>query len=140
MSIRILIVDDSDVMRAGIRAVLAKSGGFEVVGEASDGDEVPARVAALQPDLVIMDVEMRRVGGIEAARRLSESSLGEPLILMASLYADEHLVAEALRAGAGGYVLKNRIHQDLALALGEVVNGGQFVSCGVVTLEGAGGR
>jgi DNA-binding NarL/FixJ family response regulator len=137
MSIRILIVDDSHVMRAGIRAALAKRPEFEVVGEASDGDEVPALVTTLRPDLVIMDVEMRRVGGIEAARRLSESSPASPRILMASLYADDYLIAEALRAGATGYVLKTCIHQDLAPAVRRLKNGGQFISRRVAALEGA---
>jgi DNA-binding NarL/FixJ family response regulator len=121
-----------------MRTALAMPAEFEVVGEASDGDEAPALGAALQPDLVIMDVQMRRVGGIEAARRMSESSPDKPRILMASLFADDHSVAEALRAGASGYVLKNLIHRDLATAVRRLINGGQFVSRGVATREATG--
>lgn len=138
MSIRILIVDDSQVMRTGLRTALAKQGGFDVVGEAADGDEVLGLVESLQPDLVIMDVEMRRVGGIEATRQLSEASPGGPKILMTSLYADDHLIAEGLRAGAMGYVLKTCIIHDLVPAVRRLVDGGQFVSRRVATLNGLG--
>jgi DNA-binding NarL/FixJ family response regulator len=138
MPIRILIVDDSHIMRTGLRAALAKQGGFEVVGEAADGDEVLASVEALQPDLVIMDIEMRRVGGIEATRQLSEVFPAGPKILMTSLYADDHLIAEGLRAGAMGYVLKTCIIQDLVPAIRRLVDGGQFVSRRVALLNGLG--
>jgi len=90
MSIRILIVDDSHVMRAGLRAALAKWDDFEIVGEAVDGDEVVTMVRSLQPDLVVMDIEMRRVGGIEATRQLAEAFRDGPKVLMTSLYADDH--------------------------------------------------
>ena len=138
MPIRILIVDDSQVMRTGLRAALAKQAGFEVVGEAADGDEVLALVESLEPDLVIMDVEMRRVGGIEATRRLSEVLPGGPKVLMTSLYADDHLIAEGLRAGAMGYVLKTCIVQDLAAAVCRVHAGDPFVSRRVAALNGMG--
>jgi DNA-binding NarL/FixJ family response regulator len=127
-------------MRAGLRAALAKRADFEVVGEAVDGDEVLSQVEALRPDLVVMDVEMRRVGGIEAARLLSEAFPASPRILMTSLYADDHLIAEALRAGAVGYVLKTCISQDLAAAARRVMDGGQFVSRRVAMLNGCGGQ
>lgn len=140
MSIRILIVDDSDVMRAGLRAALAKRDDFVIVGEAADGDEVLAQVEALCPDLVIMDVEMRRVGGIDAARALSGACPEGPKILMTSLYADDHLIAETLRAGAMGYVLKTCMNQDLAAAVGRVVGGGQFISRRVAALQDSGGE
>ena len=138
MSIRILIVDDSHVMRTSLRNTLVRQGGFDVVGEAADGDEVLALVDSLQPDLVIMDVEMRRVGGIEATRRLSEAFPTGPRILLTSLYADDHLIAEGLRAGAMGYVLKTCIIHDLAPAVRRLVEGGQFVSRRVATLNGLG--
>jgi DNA-binding NarL/FixJ family response regulator len=83
-----------------------------------------------------MDVEMKRVGGIQAARRLGELESAQPKVLMASLYADDHLIAEVLRAGAMGYVLKTCLLQDLADAAVRVVNGGQFVSRKVAVLEG----
>lgn len=138
MSIRILIVDDSHVMRAGLRAALAKGDDFDVVGEAVDGDEVLAKVHSLEPDLVIMDIEMRRIGGIEATRQLSEACPDGPKVLMTSLYADDHLIAEGLRAGAAGYVLKTSISQDLAPAVRRVVQGGHFVSRRVAVLNGLG--
>jgi len=138
MSIRILIVDDSHVMRAGLRAALAKWDDFEIVGEAVDGDEVVTMVRSLQPDLVVMDIEMRRVGGIEATRQLAEAFRDGPKVLMTSLYADDHLIAEGLRAGSVGYVLKTCISQDLAPAIRRIVQGGQFVSRRVAVLNGLG--
>jgi DNA-binding NarL/FixJ family response regulator len=140
MSVRILIVDDSQVMRAGLRAALGKRDDLVVVGEAADGDEVLAQVEALCPDLVIMDVEMRRVGGIDAARTLSSARPDGPKILMTSLYADDHLIAETLRAGAMGYVLKACMNQELAAAVDRVMGGGQFISRRVAVLQDSGGQ
>src|SRR5260221_14077422 len=106
MAVRILLVDDSAIVRSGYRALLGRAAGYEVVGEAEDGDEVLAAVERLRPDLVLMDVEMRRLGGLNATKHLTESLGTYPRVLMSSLHGDDHLVAEALRAGARGYLLK----------------------------------
>jgi DNA-binding NarL/FixJ family response regulator len=144
MPVRILIVDDSLVMRAGLRAVLARCSDFAVVGEAADGDEVPSAVATLAPDLVILDIGMARVGGIDAARQLSAAaaaagSAGGPKILMLSLHCEEQMVAEAFRAGAVGYVVKTGISRDLIPAIRRVMDGGVFVGRGVGVAAADGG-
>jgi DNA-binding NarL/FixJ family response regulator len=128
MAVRILLVDDNAIVRAGYRCLLERTPGLIVVGEAEDGDEVLALVERLQPDLVVMDVEMRRVGGLKAARALFEVCGGHPKVLMSSLHGDDHLVAEAFRTGARGYILKGTAAGELVPAVHEAMQGGVYVS------------
>jgi DNA-binding NarL/FixJ family response regulator len=128
MAVRILLIDDSAAVRGGYRSLLARTPGYEVVGEADDGDEVLPLVARLTPDLVLMDVEMRRVGGLSATRQLTESRGARPRVLMSSLHGDDHLVAEALRAGARGYLLKSAAAAELVPAVRVVMKGEFYVS------------
>jgi DNA-binding NarL/FixJ family response regulator len=128
MAVRILLVDDNAIVRAGYRRLLERTPGLLVVGEAEDGDEVLALVERLQPDLVVMDVEMRRVGGLKAARALFEACGSHPKVLMSSLHGDDHLVAEAFRTGARGYILKGTAAGELVPAVHEAMEGGVYVS------------
>ncbi|MDB5319572.1 MAG: two component transcriptional regulator, LuxR family [Phycisphaerales bacterium] len=122
------MVDDSAAVRGGYRSVLDRTPGHEIVGEAEDGDEVVTLVERLRPDLVLMDVEMRRVGGLRATRLLTESSGAHLRVLMSSLHGDDHLVAEALRAGARGYLLKSAAVAELIPAIGAVMKGQFYLS------------
>src|SRR2546421_3074347 len=100
---RILLVEDHALVRSGIRALLEKEG-MEIVGEAADGLEAVRVAADSEPDLILMDVAMPRVNGIEAAREIL-GARPESRIIMLSMHSDEEYVYEALRAGVAGYVL-----------------------------------
>ncbi|BDD83365.1 putative two-component system response regulator LuxR [Tsukamurella pulmonis] len=120
--IRLLLVDDQDLVRVGLRRILRRRDGFEVVGECADGDEVPAAVAASNPDVVLMDLRMKRVSGMDATRRLTASA-GSPPVLVLTTFRDDDLLSEALRAGASGFVLKDSPAEELIRAVRLVAAG-----------------
>jgi DNA-binding NarL/FixJ family response regulator len=122
-AIRVLIVDDQRLMRDGLRALLEIQDGIAIVGEASNGVEALAQVAATQPDVVLMDVRMPQMTGVEATRALRERG-DRPRILVLTTFDDDQYVFDALRAGAAGYVLKDLPAADLAAAIRTVHNGG----------------
>lgn len=128
---RILLVDDQALFRAGIAMVLASQPDLEVVGEAADGDEVPALVESTRPDVVVMDVRMPRVDGVEATRRLVERH-GEaaPRVLVLTTFDLDDLVADAIEAGASGFVLKESDPELLLAAIRAVADGTQVVAAG----------
>jgi len=104
--IRILIVDDHEVVREGLRSILATDPEFELIGEAADGGEAIRLAAELEPDIVLMDLSMPGIGGIEAIERIK--ALGLPLeIVILTTYDDDQLIIRGLRAGARGYLLKD---------------------------------
>jgi DNA-binding NarL/FixJ family response regulator len=119
---RVLLVDDQPLARAGMRRILELGDGFEVVGECSDGDEVVDAVDRCRPDVVIMDVRMRRVDGAEATRRLATLA-GRPRVLVLTTFDDHETVAAALTAGAEGFVLKDAPGEDLIRATATVARG-----------------
>ncbi|CAM3284132.1 response regulator [Tsukamurella hominis] len=129
--IRLLLVDDQDLVRLGLRRILRRRDGFEVVGECADGDEVTAAVAAAAPDVVLMDLRMKRVSGMEATRRLTASA-GAPPVLVLTTFRDDDLLSEALRAGASGFVLKDSPAEELIRAV-RLVAGGEAVLDPAVT-------
>lgn len=102
--VRLLLVDDQELVRAGLRGLLRARHGFEVVGELADGEGVVAAAAELCPDVVVMDVRMPGVDGVEATRRLCE--VDGPPVLVLTTFEDEEVLAGALRAGAAGFLLK----------------------------------
>jgi NarL family two-component system response regulator LiaR len=114
--IRILIVDDHAVVREGLRAFLDLQDGFEVVGEAGDGDEAIAAAERLRPDVVLMDLVMPRRDGVAAMRVLRDRVPGARVIVLTS-FLDEDKLLPALRAGAAGYLLKNAQPQELERAV-----------------------
>jgi two-component system, NarL family, response regulator LiaR len=114
--IRVLIVDDHEVVREGLRNFLELQDGMEIAGEAGDGEEGVALAAELQPDVVLMDLVMPKVSGVEAMRALRERVPGIRVIVLTSFIDDEHLLP-AMRAGAAGYLLKNVQPQELARAI-----------------------
>lgn len=126
-NIRILLADDHNVMRDGLRALLERQPGFEVVGEAADGLEAIRRSAELQPDIVVMDIAMPTLNGIEATRRIS-SSPAKTAVLILSMHYDESYILRSLKAGARGYLLKDSAKADLINAIRAVCQGRSFLS------------
>ena len=129
MTIRVLIADDQELVRSGFRLILERQPEIEVVGEASDGLEVIAAAAKLRPDVVLMDIRMPNLDGIEATRRLHES-LREPVprVLILTTFDLDEYVYEALRAGASGFLLKDASVEDLVAALRVVAAGGALLA------------
>ncbi len=126
MSIRILIADDHGVIRGGLRALLAAFSDITVVGEASDGGEAIAKTMELKPDILLMDLSMPNIGGIEATRQLSQS-MPNLRILILTVHEDESLLKEVIRAGASGYVVKRAAEEDLIHAIRVVARGDLYV-------------
>jgi DNA-binding NarL/FixJ family response regulator len=124
--IRTIIVDDQPVVRAGVARILGPEDGFDVVAECSDGDEVPAAVAEHSPDLVLMDIRMRRVDGVTATRALTAST-DPPPVLVLTTFDDDEVLWDALDAGAAGFVLKDASADDLIAASRAVANGGAWL-------------
>ncbi|MGW4355358.1 response regulator transcription factor [Nocardia sp. NPDC004582] len=123
--IGVLVVDDQELVRGGLRRILRRRDGF-AVSECSDGDEVPAAVAAHRPDLVLMDLRMKRIGGIEATRTL-RGAPGAPPVLVLTTFDDDQLLSGALRAGAAGFLLKDSPAEDLIRAVRTVAGGGSWL-------------
>ena len=121
--IRVLLVDDHTLFREGVRALFASEGDIEVVGEAADGEEAVRRTAELCPDVVVMDIMMPGMNGIEATRRIHASHPGIKVLVL-SMYDDEEYVQQLLAAGASGYTLKRATSDELVKAVREVVAGG----------------
>lgn len=135
MSIQILLVDDHKIFRQGLRGILAGSADVTVVGEAEDGRSALAQVVKLRPDVVIMDVGMPNLNGIEATRDLKRD-VPRVRVIALSMHVDEKFVAEMLRAGAVGYLCKKCDADELLVAI-RTVNAGQTylspaISCALV--------
>jgi DNA-binding NarL/FixJ family response regulator len=129
-TIRILIADDQTITRSGLRTLLAAGVDVEVVGEARDGDETIELAVALQPDVILMDLRMPGVNGIEATRRIHRTS-PHISILVLTVFEDDTSVFPAIRAGAQGYLLKNTEQDELLRAIHTVANGGAIFSPGI---------
>lgn len=121
--ISVLLVDDQDLVRSGLRRILRRKDGFTIVAECADGDEVPDAVARHRPDVVVMDLRMRRVDGIEATRRLG----GAPPVLALTTFNEDELLSGALRAGAAGFVLKDSSAEELIRAVRAVARGDSYL-------------
>jgi DNA-binding NarL/FixJ family response regulator len=124
--IRVLLVDDQELVRTGLRGILREPFGFDVVGECADGREVSAAAAALAPDVVLMDVRMPFVDGVQATRELRRRD-GSPPVLALTTFDDEEALAGMLRAGAAGFVLKGVPAEDLQRAVRAVADGGAWL-------------
>jgi len=121
-SIRVLVVDDHNLFRRGLIALLSRSPGLDIVGEAADAGQALRRAKELQPDLILLDVDMPGVRGIDALPALREAAT-KARILMLTVSEDEHDLTTALRAGAAGYLLKSIDGDDLAAAIARVMRG-----------------
>jgi DNA-binding NarL/FixJ family response regulator len=126
-TIRIVLADDHTLVRAGLRALLETMPHIEVVGEAGDGREVVELAGALSPDIVLMDVTMPNLNGLEATDRIVKQH-PETRVVVLSVHQDEEYVWRALRAGASGYVLKNDATAELHNAIECVLEGKLYIS------------
>ena len=124
--IRVLVVDDQELVRAGLRGILRTQFGFDIVGECADGREVPAAIAAHAPDVVLMDVRMPMVDGVQATRELRRQD-GSPPVLALTTFDDDEVLAGMLRAGAAGFVLKGVPAEELHRAVQVVADGGAWL-------------
>ena len=130
--IRVLLVDDQDLVRAGLRGILRSQFGFEIAGECADGTEVLAAVAACEPDIVLMDVRMPLLDGVAATRRLREARPGLPVLALTT-FDDDEALAGMLRAGAAGFVLKGIPAEELHRAVRIVAAGGAWLDPSVTS-------
>ncbi len=131
MTIRVALIDDQALFRAGIAMVVGSQDDLEVVGEAGDGGEAVALVETSRPDVVLMDVRMPRVDGVEATRRIV-AQFGEdaPRVLVLTTFDLDELAADAIEAGASGFVLKETRPEFLLAAIRAVADGTQVVAAG----------
>lgn len=134
---RVLLVDDHPLVREGLRARLAAVAGIEVVGEAGDAVQAFEQVEALRPDLVLMDVGMKQVNGIELTTRLRERHPALQ-VLMLSMYGSPEVVHRALAAGARGYVLKEAPSEEIVAAILAVAAGRSFLGSGLAARSARG--
>ena len=125
--IRVLLVDDQPLARAGLRVILCEEEGFSVVGEAADGEEVLDAVRRDRPDLVVMDVRMPRMNGADATRQLRERLTQPPPVLILTTFQDEEVLSSALRAGASGFLLKDAPGEDILNAARRVAAGDAYL-------------
>jgi DNA-binding NarL/FixJ family response regulator len=128
--IRVLIADDHPLVRSGLRALLTSVEGFQVVGEASDGETAVEVTLRERPDVVVMDVQMQGEGGIAATRRLAATAPGSA-VLMLSMHDDDQSVFAAMRAGARGYVLKGAEQDEVLGAIRAVSTGEAIFGAGI---------
>jgi DNA-binding NarL/FixJ family response regulator len=124
--IRVVVVDDQPVVRAGVVRILGPIDGFEVVAECDDGDQVAAAVTEHRPDVVLMDVRMRRVDGVTATRTLVEAGDAPPVLVLTT-FDDDDVLWGALDAGAAGFVLKDCPAEDLLAAVRAVAAGAAWL-------------
>jgi DNA-binding NarL/FixJ family response regulator len=124
--IRVLLVDDQELVRTGLRGILRREFGFDVVGECADGGEVMAAVDSLAPDVVLMDVRMPVVDGVQATRELRRRD-DSPPVLALTTFDDDEVLAGILRAGASGFSLKGVPAEDLQRAVRVVADGGAWL-------------
>lgn len=126
MPVRILIADDHGLLRAGLRALLNAEPDLQVVDEAADGPQALNLIQKLQPDVVLLDIGLPGLSGIEVTRRL-QKTLPRVRVLILTVHEDESLLREAIRAGAAGYIVKRAVESELIDAIRAVWRGNQYV-------------
>lgn len=126
MPLKILIVDDHGLLRAGLRAILEDEPDFDVVGEAGDGDKALELAGNARPEIVLMDLGLPGMGGIETTRRM-KGLFPEIQVLILTVYEDEGFLREAIKAGASGYVIKRAAEEDLIRAIHAVQRGDMYI-------------
>jgi DNA-binding NarL/FixJ family response regulator len=125
--IRVILADDHPVLRQGLRSLLERETDLSIVGEAGDGREALDQIAHLRPDVAVLDLMMPGLGGLEVVRQVRAHHPSTHVVVL-SMYANESYVAEALQAGAGGYVLKKATSADLVSAIRAVAGGERYLS------------
>lgn len=137
MSIRILLADDQELIRKGLRALLEREPDLEIVGEHKDGHHALSAVRELEPDVVLMDVGMPGLDGIEVTRRITTEALGAKVLIL-SVHQQSAVIRSAFEAGAAGYLLKNCAAEELVRGIRAVADGKSFVSSSIAdTVVGA---
>lgn len=127
MTLRLLLVDDDALVRAGLKAVLGTEPDFEVVGEAANGHEAIELAASLAPDVVLMDIRMPELDGLEATRSIVEDNDNGPKVLILTTFELDEYIYEAMRAGASGFILKRSSPEDLITAVRVASSGDSLV-------------
>lgn len=125
--IRVVLADDHHVVRQGLRVLLEKAGDLEVVGEAADGQAAVEMVERLGPDVLVMDIAMPRLDGLQALARLRAAGVLTPVVIL-SMYSEAPMIKQALRLGARGYLLKRSMGDELLLAIRAAHQGELFLS------------
>ena len=131
--IHILLVEDHAMVRAGLRALLERAGDIKIVGEASNGQEAIEMTMTLKPDLLVMDIMMPRLNGIQAAEQIRALKLPTSILLL-SMYSDEGLIHQAMHSGVKGFVLKTSVSEELLQAIHAVARGETFLSKSVSSI------
>lgn len=126
MSIRVVLVDDTEMFREGLRLLIEVQEDMQVVGAAGDGESGVATVLAVRPDVVLMDIRMPGLDGVEATRRI-KAAVPESHVIVLTTYSDDEYILEALRAGAAGYLLKDMPSKELIQAIRGVYQGGVLI-------------
>lgn len=125
MLLRILVVDDHDVVRQGVRLILRRNPDWEVCGEAENGIEALEKAKQLNPDLVILDISMPGKDGLEVATELHSGGFGCKVLVL-TMHESKELAAAVKRVGAKGYVIKSHAARDLIAAIQKIIDGGEF--------------
>jgi DNA-binding NarL/FixJ family response regulator len=123
---RVMLVDDQELVRSGLRRILRRRDGFEIVVECSDGGEVQDALAEHAVDVIVMDLRMRGVGGIDATRELRQDAAAPPVLVLTT-FDDDEMLSGALRAGAAGFILKDSSAEDLIRAVRKVAEGDSWL-------------
>ena len=131
--IHILLVEDHAMVRAGLRALLERADDIKIVGEASNGQEAIEMTMTLKPDLLVMDIMMPRLNGIQAAEQIRALKLPVSILLL-SMYSDEGLIHQAMHSGVKGFVLKTSVSEELLQAIHAVARGESFLSKSVSSI------
>jgi two-component system, NarL family, response regulator NreC len=131
--VRVLLADDHAIVREGVRMLLAGQPGIEVIGEVADGRAAVTAVGHLRPDVVVMDLGMPEMNGVEATRVICRDFPGTQVLVL-SMYSGEEYVRPAIRAGASGYLLKGSAFSELLAAIAAVARGGAFFSPAIAKL------
>jgi len=134
LNIRILIVDDHDVMRENIKSLISKQPNIEVIGEAKDGETAVVLARKLSPDVVLMDINMPKLSGIEAASDILRNNVAARIIIL-SAHSDKYFVMAGFKVGVSGYVLKTSILEDLIPALRSVMANERYLSPHITDIE-----
>jgi two-component system response regulator NreC len=127
---RVVIAEDHTILREGLRALLSGEPDFEVVGEAKDGQEAIRMVEKLEPNLILMDLSMPRMNGLDAIREIKKQSADTKILVLTVHKTDEYILA-TLQAGADGYLLKDSTHTELGMAIRTVLGGKFYLSPGI---------
>jgi DNA-binding NarL/FixJ family response regulator len=125
--VRIVIAEDHTILREGLRSLLSSNANFEVVGEAGDGREAIRQVKKLKPDLILSDLSMPRMNGMEAIKEIKRESPATKILVLTVHRAEEYILA-TFRAGADGYLLKDSTHSELLMAVKKVLSGTRYIS------------